>query len=275
MAYRAVVFRAAGYGLANRLRALVGYQALAKLLDVPFHLCWVSDAMCQSRFEDLFATPLNLISLPEVEKLGPGTAVFHEGIWFDKIWNREISGAFGWPEFLLEVHRCLRELVPRPELLQIVNDFSSARHLADALGVHIRHTDNLSVYGHWAANSREFESSRISFLDGFTDVIQSHISKMPVFLATDDHDLENRLRGIFPDLITFQKGYTPAGIRTTQIQDALLEMMLLGRCSRIIGTYYSSFSKFSAIWARVCYFELIGRNPTRSDFVDRMLDSRQ
>jgi hypothetical protein len=271
MAYRAVVFRAAGYGLANRLRALAGYQALARLLDLPFYLCWVCDPACQSRFEDLFATPLNLMNWPEVEQLGPEAVIFHEGIWFDEIWKRAGSNAFGWQQYLAEVHRCLRELVPRRELLQTVEDFSSRRRLAEALGIHIRHTDNLSVYSQWAAESSDFDSRRISSLDGFLDVIRTHMSTMPVFLATDDNGLEGRLRKIFPDLVVFPKEYAPAGFRTTQIADALSEMLLLGRCSRIVGTYYSSFSKFSAIWSGAPYFEVVGCEHARSDFVDRML----
>lgn len=272
MAPSAVVFRAAGYGLANRLRALVGYQALARLLNLPFYLCWASDEACPSRFEDLFSTPLNVMSLTEVEQLGPETSIFHEGIWFDEIWKRVGSDAFGWSEYLAEVHRCLRTLVPRRELLQIVEDFSSRHHLADALGVHIRHTDNLNAYGQWAAKSSGFDSSRISSLDGFADVIQAQISSTPVFLATDDNDLEYSLGKIFPELIIFPKEYILSSLRSTHIADALSEMLLLGRCGQIVGTYYSSFSKFSAIWAGVGYFEVIGRERTRSDFVDRMRD---
>lgn len=272
MAPRAVVFRAAGYGLANRLRALVGYEALARLLNLPFYLCWVSDETCQSRFEDLFSTPLNLMSLSEVEQLGPETSIFHEGIWFHEIWKRVASDAFEWSEYLAEVHRCLRALVPRRELLQIVENFSASNHLADALGVHVRNTDNLKAYGQWAAKSSGFDSSRISSLDGFTDVIQAHILRRPVFLATDDNDLEYRFKKIFPDLVVFPKEYVLSDLRTTHITDAFSEMLLLGRCSQIIGTYYSSFSKFSAIWAGVPYFEVIGRERIRSKFVDGMRD---
>ena len=39
-----------------------------------------------------------------------------------------------------------------------------------------------------------------------------------------------------------------------------------------MGTYYSSFSKFSAIWGEVEYFEVNGRECSRSSFVDRILD---
>jgi hypothetical protein len=56
---------------------------------------------------------------------------------------------------------------------------------------------------------------------------------------------------------------------------ALSEMWLLGRCHQVVGTYYSSFSKFSAIWGRVPYFEVIGDQIKRSKFIDRLISTSE
>jgi hypothetical protein len=267
---KAVVFRAGGYGLANRLRALVGYQALARLLNVPFYLCWASDPFCEARFEELFDTPINLIDPRDLETL-PNATVFREGLWFDQIGNLPSANALNYRDYLAEVRHCLRQLTPHREWTRVVEDFSSRHGLADALGVHIRHTDNLNFYTRWAAESPDFDSRSISSLDGFMDAIRARIANMPVFLSTDDAGLEGMFKRTFPGLITFPKRYHTAGVRTTPIADALSEMLLLGRCCRIVGTYYSSFSKFSAIWGEVEYFEVRGRECSRNSFVDRML----
>jgi hypothetical protein len=268
---KAIVFRASGYGLANRLRALVGYQALARLRNVPFYLCWVPDPSCEARFEELFDTPINLIDPDDLPTLPSNIAIFHEGIWFDQIWNPAAANGFGWGDYLAQVRHCLRQLTPRQELLQRVEAFHSTHQLADALGVHIRHTDNLNFYPGWAEKSPDFDRRSISSPDGFMDEIRTRLSSMPVFLATDDGSLEGTFKRTFPDLLTFPKRYERVGVRTTPIADALCEMLLLSRCGRIVGTYYSSFSKFSAIWGGVDYFEVRGRDCSRCSFVDRIL----
>jgi hypothetical protein len=267
---KAVVFRAGGYGLANRLRALVGYQALARLLNVPFYLCWISDPFCEARFEELFDTPIDLIDPHDLETL-PNAKIFREGLWFDQVCNLGPANAFRHRDYLAEVRQCLRQLTPSQELSRAVEDFSSTHRLANSLGVHIRHTDNLTLYTRWAERSPDFDCRSISSLDGFMDAIRARIPHMPVFLSTDDAALEDMFKRTFPDLMTFPKRYARVGVRTTPIADALSEMLLLSRCHRIVGTYYSSFSKFGAIWGGVEYFEVRGRECLRSSFVDRLL----
>jgi len=270
MALRAVVFHAEGCGLANRLRALVGYQALANLLKVPFYLCWVSDAACPCRFEHLFETPLSLLNASGLRRFGQDT-VFRDAVWFDEIWNRTATD-FAWREYLREVHRCLQGLVPRRELLEPVREFTVRHDLSNALGVHIRHTDNLADYSRWAAAKLSwFDITKISSLDGFIEVIRTAIRTRPVLLATDDATLEGRLKTLFPSLISFPKSYTPAGFRSTPIEIALSEMLLLGQCQQIVGTYCSSFSQFSAVWGGIAYSEVIGRECVRSDWLTRMM----
>jgi hypothetical protein len=266
---KAIVFRAGGYGLANRLRALVGYQALARLLNVPFYLCWVSDPSCEARFEELFDSPINLIEPRDLETL-PDATVFRQALWFDRILDLVGTHAFSRGDYLAEVRQCLRQLSPSRQLMRTVEDFSSRHGLADSLGVHIRHTDNLTFYAGWETLP-DFDFRSISSLDGFMDEIRTRIPSMRVFLSTDDAVLEAKLKQAFPNLVTFPKRYALVGVRTTPIADALSEMLLLSRCRRIVGTYYSSFSKFSAIWGETDYFEIRGRECSRSRFVDRIL----
>jgi hypothetical protein len=123
----------------------------------------------------------------------------------------------------------------------------------------------------WAEKEPDFDRHSVSSLDGFMDEIRTRIRSMPVFLSTDDAGLESMFQRRFPELVVFPKRYEQVGVRTTPIADALSEMLLLGRCRRIVGTYFSAFSKFSAIWGEVDYFEVTGRECSRSSFVDGLL----
>ena len=100
---RKVVFRAEGCGLANRLRALVGYQALARLHKLPFYLTWTADPTCPSQFKDLFDSPINLVYRRALWSIRP-RAIYREAIWFENIWKRWGTG-IDWVTFLKEVRK--------------------------------------------------------------------------------------------------------------------------------------------------------------------------
>jgi hypothetical protein len=270
---RKIVFRAERCGLANRLRALVGYQALARLHKLPFYLAWTADPACPSEFRDLFDSPIKLVYPQTFPSVSP-RAIYREAIWFENIWKRWGTG-IDWVTYLREVHSCLRALTPQLGLAEKVAEFHHRHSLSDAIGVHIRNTDNLAAYAELMKHYSDFDPKRISTVAGFIDVIGANIRSRPVFLATDDPELENTLKQRFPALITFPKTYDLTKLRTTPMGAALSEMWLLGRCHQMVGTYYSSFSEFSAIWGRAPCFQVIGDQIVRSKHVDRMISSSE
>jgi len=268
---RKIVFRAEGCGLANRLRAMVGYQALARLHKLPFYLRWVADPSCPCEFSDLFCSPIKAMGHQALRSVSP-SAIYQEAIWFDQIWERW-GADLDWATYLREVHGCLKELTPRLKLAEELAEFDRRHSLSDAIGIHIRNTDNLATYAEWTKNYTDFDPRQISTIAAFIDVIRAHIGSRTVLLATDDPELEKELKQKFPALLTFPKAYDLTQLRTTPMDAAVSEMWLLGRCRRIVGTYYSSFSKFSAVWGKVPYFQVTGDQIVRCEFVDRLIST--
>lgn len=268
---RKIVFRAQGCGLANRLRALVGYQALARVRELPFYLVWAVDSYCPGEFSELFESSINPMCLQALRSVSP-RAIYREPIWWQDIWKRW-GAERDWIVYRREVHDCLRALTLQRGLAEKVAEFQDRHNLSDAIGVHIRNTDNLANYAEWKKHYPDFDPKQISSVAGFMEVIDANVRSRPVFLATDDPELEQALKERFPALITFPKTYDLTTLRTASVGAALSEMWLLGRCHRIVGTYYSSFGQFSAVWGRVPYFEVIGDKMVRSEFIDQMTSS--
>ena len=268
---RSIVFLAEGCGLANRLRAMVGYQALARLHKLQFYLRWVMDPTCPCEFTDLFCSPIMVIGHQALPSVSPCT-IYKEAIWFDKIWERW-GADLDWEKYLREVHGCLKELTPQLKLAEELAEFDRRHSLSDAIGIHIRNTDNIAAYADWTRNNADFDPSKTSRLTAFIDVIRAHIGSRTVLLATDDPELEKELKLKFPALLTFSKSYDLTQLRTTPMDAAVSEMWLLGRCCQIVGTYYSSFGKFSAVWGRIPYFQVTGDQIVRSEFVDRLIST--
>jgi len=265
-----IIYKARKIGLANRLRALVGYQALSDYLERQFFLCWIPDEGCNAEFHSLFETELTLIE-PEALPAKPGAEVFDDAPWFDRVWRDHLSGHVPLPEFLRKVRGHLDGLVPIASIRDRVDVFASAHGLEKMLGVHIRHTDNLIAYKDWASRHAVFKIQDISSMSGFMTAIDAQLPISPVFLTTDNPEVEQQFRQHYGrQLITYPKQYVDNCQRTSSIECALIEMLLLGRCQGILGTYFSSYSKFSAIWWNTSYREVIGTTCRRNTYVERM-----
>ncbi len=97
-----VIFYAKDGGLANRLRALVGYQALCELTGRNFYLCWVPNKWCDALFEDLFIPEgINLIKPAELTEFFKDTAaiIHSQCLWFNQIWETYLKSQVPWEQF--------------------------------------------------------------------------------------------------------------------------------------------------------------------------------
>lgn len=285
---KAIIYRAEHGGLANRLRALAGYQAMSHFLNVPLYLWWVPDDSCDADFTHLFdssdvktLTPAEWNAYQQNNEI----SIFQSYDWFDKIWKAHMEDKVPWRDFAKRAIHFLRDLSPKPHIDRKIEEFSKLHHLPDAIGIHIRHTDNLSAYEFWTNKSAGFNPEYISKLDGFKRFVESRITSEPgtrILLATDNIEIEKDFKELYGNhVISFHKKYKKGRLkfslrdlkftvkgRTTSIEDALIEMFLLSKCRTILGTYYSSFSKFSAILGNTEYFEVRGTEYARNEFIE-------
>ena len=70
------------------------------------------------------------------------------------------------------------------------------------------------------------------------------------FVATDDGPTKSKLISIFGDRIHTREN---VAVREadTGVQDAVIGLFLLASCSRLFGSYYSSFSEVAAQIGRI------------------------
>ena len=287
---KSIVYCARSDGLANRLRALVGYQALARSLGVPFFLCWIPGPECDAAFDRLFLNLEDaLISTETLRRLAgqEGVVVYDRNVWFDRIWQDHARDTIRWETFCGHVSACLAQLKPAPMIAETAAAFVQRFGLESSAGVHIRLTDNVKEYRHWTRHASDFDPEHISEMVGFENFIKDRLTHNPsgkVFLATDNQQVERRMSRLFADrMVTYPKrfkrgimlrlsGMTSrlAPRRTSSVEDALIEMLILSRCGMTAGTYFSSFSKFSSILGTSHYLEVRGTRYVESEFVSAM-----
>ncbi|MBI1354103.1 MAG: hypothetical protein GC160_07135 [Acidobacteria bacterium] len=268
----AIAYVAADVGLANRLRALAGYAAMSRcLLDRPVRLHWVRDRDCPAQFQELFAAAdVELLSPAKAAALPPAS-IFTRADWFQQIWCDELQGLVPRPQFLAAVAQFLQSLRVRDEVARSVEVFSDRHDLETVIGLHIRHTDNLLDYDYFARTIPGFRMEHISQVEGFEDLIERS-SDPRFFLATDNADVERRLVKRFGERIVrfgkrfraaagLMRRFAPAAVyRPSTMQDALAELLLLGRCEQVVGTYFSSFGELGAIWGLRDFSIMLGRS---------------
>jgi len=289
---KAIIYWAKSGGLANRLRALVGYQALSSCLKIPFYLCWIPSRDCDVEFTCLFdASEINLITAAEKQLMEDRyeSVVYIANIWFSAIWHNHARGSVSWDYFRTQVVDYTNRLNPLSGIVNIVEEFSRQHNLHEAAAVHIRMTDNVDSYESWARRSHDFSPECVSRLEGFERFITDTLEADPatkIFLATDNQDVEKSMcKKYAGHLITYPKRYRKQfkltfsmqklrfqrqSQRTSSIKDALVEMLLLGRCRTIAGTYWSSYSEFTSFWSDRPYFEVCGCKYSESRFINRI-----
>lgn len=105
------------------------------------------------------------------------------------------------------------------------------------VGVHIRRTDHA-------------DAIKNSPLELFYERMEHEIAENDAnfYITTDDLEVEKELRAKFPaERLVFYEGKLIDRDSKAGIEDALIDMLALSRCNRILGSYKSTFSLIPSI----------------------------
>jgi hypothetical protein len=261
-------------GLCNRLRTLGSFHALAKELNRPFLLCWDrSNGWSDERFEDLFENPIMQITTAQFLELASKSLCiekyFHNdqkisepGFDIDMLndrsraityfGDRELVALFPrkvtlwrWPTLGHGYRTFVRSLRPIKSCLHEI-DRVSAGFDRSIIGVHIRRGDALQS----TIAEKFLVSSDEAFLNEMSAIVRQN-DKATFFLATDCDTTQATFQKHFGSRISVndKKRFVANNWleRKENQADAVIDLWLLSRTSRIIGNNYSSFSSTAAL----------------------------
>lgn len=253
-------------GLANRMRALNAVIEYARDTSIPVKVVWFSNFELNAKFSDIFELPSydnlevkearfidrflyrsprrHTLWLPRVT----APILFDTTIYSSDFLALRDSGVL--PETILNGGRVLIEscyefgdytssysknFVPTRDILQWVEEYIDKNFTSNTIGVHIRRTDNeLSI-----------KNSPLSL---FCDAMKREIElceNTKFYVATDDKATKSELKRIFGNRILSID--TDCNRNSLQgIKDAVKEMWLLSRTSKIYGSFYSSYSEVAS-----------------------------
>ncbi len=237
-------------GLCNRMRAIGSAMILAEKRGEKVQVYWKVAPELGCPFEELFEKP-TAFSLVNYHSDYYPPKMFRQ-LTSRRLGNDEIRSVRtgeGLPDDFIKTlpgrlyiateehfypNRDYSAFVPQKRHLDKVSALTGpASHL---IGVHIRRTDNKPAIGK-------------SSTDAFLAAMEAEIAADPdvrFYLATDDLSEEKTLREHFPGRIISNEGRDLSRDSVTGIQDALVDLYSLSRCSKIIGSFYSSFTDLAA-----------------------------
>ena len=126
-------------------------------------------------------------------------------------------------------------LRPIPEIQQEI-DAITQLFAPNTIGVHIRRTDNkASISG----------SPTTAFIDAMKKELETD-NKVHFFVATDDTSVRTLLQNTFPGRIITQEFHKCHRDTLSGMKQAVVDLFCLARTTKIIGSYWSSFTDTAA-----------------------------
>ena len=270
MKHKEITIKPCG-GLANRMRALNSVIEFAKLSSIPVRAVWFRNFELNAPFYDLFETPdyscfslkeagffdRFLYSSPSLNSLWMpffitpilfDTAIYsiqfvkerEDGSLSDTLLNGGRVFVESFYEFGDFSNAMSRNFTPKADILSLVNEFVEENFTSNTIGVHIRRTDN----------AMSIKNSPLSL---FYDAMRREIeicADTKFYVATDDAATKRELKEIFGDRILSID--TDCNRNSLQgMKDAVREMWILSRTSKIYGSFYSSFSEVASQLGKV------------------------
>jgi len=247
-------------GLANRMRVIDSAINLCTQFEKPYRIYWLKDSELNCNFSSIWK-PIrglresNIALLPLFFKLHRRSKLFRFLLSYLDSWHiLKIFNEMEYEEWLQliqmpEKFQAYRHIIVssfsafypssvfrtnlfnlKPNLIFKVEEETSAFD-DDTIGIHIRRTDNaLSI-----------KQSPLSLFEERMNKDLNTNPNMKFYVASDASDIKHYLKDCFKDKVILSNGVLERNTEAGILQ-AVVELYALSRTSKILGSYYSSFS---------------------------------
>ena len=261
-------------GISNRLKCLISMWRFADKENGKLLLYWPKNKTCNINFSDLFENDIEEVNkkgLLEIFK-NKDFCLFDESLnvlektpkkyllsesWRWKLFKDEIEKGFGKenpskdgrdidfefekiPEKLRkEFLFYLKKLKPIEKIREKITKLEEEYDLKNLVGVHLRQGDFLNY-----SDGME----KIANVNRVADEINKILKENPsqkFFLCTDSNEAEIKIKEIFTNKIVIFKKNCFDRLDKEFNQDGLIDLILLSKTKKIIGTYMSTFTELA------------------------------
>ena len=250
---------ASGSGLSNRLFLLAGSSRVAELTGRKLVLYWPVNDAVGCAFSDLFTNRLTMFRAEDIDVVLHSCSTvkvynsWHHSVLYTAVAedgdpDAQIVIMKGWNaprfraeketlEFKAQVRTYLRALEPVAAIRDEVENFALPER---CIGVHLRRSDR---------NVPEFSVSADEHFERIMDALIAAEPSINFLIATDEPATEQKfLRRYSGRALSLEKTRRKRD-DARGIEEALIDLLLLGRTQAVLGNHYSSFSQLAGEWA--------------------------
>jgi hypothetical protein len=241
-------------GLCNRMRVVASAWLLAQAVSQPMRVLWYQTPDFNAPFSRLFESDSLPFSVEEKKAMSRlARAGFRLREWWARLNGKVVLGARATEPGVFDLIKTVASIagrdvfvrtnsrlvvkagmyalfVPTPEIRRLLDDLPGLRD--NCIGVHVRRTDNT-------------QAARISTLDSFVLQMRAELkcnSECRFFLATDSPKVKQQLSREFGNKVWEYRKRAYDRSDPQAIVDAVVDLYALGRCRKLIGSYWSSFT---------------------------------
>ncbi len=252
-------------GLCNRMRAIDSCLALARQTKQRVALLWFRTNDFNCNFDTLFKVPKEIGWLIQLDAVHPfgimRRRLIHAIIrrTMRVCLEPEDVGTFSNPKhdflslaqnssfYIRTWERFYLERPPfegfraSPSMQRLIDESNVVRENHPTVGVHIRRPENLDASEH-------------SKFEAFLDCMKAECATDPdirFFLATDEPEDQKKLAAIFGQRLLLHPKRALDRSKPEALEDALVDLWILSKCKRIIGSHGSSFSNTAAALGQI------------------------
>lgn len=165
-------------------------------------------------------------------------------------------------QFYRRRHELYKRFIPVPEVKQAVDSFIADSFAPHTIGIHLRTGISMRNASEGIVDANHFWPRGIPFplfFELIDDEIRSH-PETRIFLATDNTLESAPIADRYGERVVMYPQNTDGGMvgrsALTDQKGALIDLYLLSRCQKLIGTYNSTFSYEAAVIGDVPFVEM-------------------
>lgn len=251
---KAILFRSRWGGLCNRLFSLATAHSYSQLLGCELHICWTPDDQCNGKLDELVKLPgASVLDVPgalELMRQG-GTKTAWTGVFGA---DHHIYGLLPLaPEQAQRIDASSDQFIQGLDFSEViqarVREFMLSHGWDESvIGVHVRGTDHAEYF------AEQGQVHELSSDEGFRAKIDPLIGQgcSRFYLATDCLETLHKFQAWYGDRVfTRVKRYDAGQLRQTSIEDALIDVVLLSKAQKIVGSKLSTFGYFASILGNI------------------------
>ena len=234
--------------------------SLGRMLDCEVEILWYVNSQLYCPFQQLFELPdgVNLVEVDTWFDLKRRITDFNATHVMNPTFFRDVNpdhsfwrDTIFYPSDRLFITGNRRFLVPRyghthlRPSESVLAKISENLHLVDgSLGVHVRRTDHKkSIFG--------------SPTESYFSLLDARPTEERFFLSTDDEAEETAFRDRYGSRVVNYTKRSRNRSESIAIEDALIDMMLLSRCTAIVAPVGSTFSSCAAFMGNLLLHRVV------------------